>query len=332
MRHGLATACLTLSFMSSLMAVQSAIADPSVKDLAARTEVRPIETLTLSDQQFLTGDKSAAKAVVIAGELRLPQGAAGRLPAVVLMHGSGGAGAREEFWSKIFNEMGVASFVVDSFSGRGLTSVSANQALLGRFNMILDAYRAHATLSAHPRIDRSRIVLMGFSRGGQSTLYASLKRFHQAWDPEVAFAAYIPLYASCNPTLIGDTDVSSVPIRMFHGAADDYVPVAPCRAYVERLRAAGRDAQLTEFADAHHGYDNPLGGKVPAVAANAQSVRACKLKEEAPGAIVNAETGQPFSYKDPCVALNPHTGYNEAAAQATQTAVKDLLRTVFKLN
>jgi dienelactone hydrolase len=230
------------------------------------------------------------------------------------------------------NEMGVASFVVDSFSGRGLTSVSANQALLGRFNMILDAYGAHAILSAHPRIDRSRIVLMGFSRGGQTTLYASLKRFHQAWDPEVAFAAYIPLYASCNPTLIGDTNVSNVPIRMFHGAADDYVPVAPCRGYVERLRAAGRDAQLTEFADAHHGYDNPLGGKVPAVAANAQSVRACKLKEEAPGAIVNVETGQPFSYKDPCVALNPHTGYNEAAAQATQTAVKDLVRTVFKLN
>jgi len=84
------------------------------------------------------------------------------------------------------------------------------------------------------------------------------QRFHQAWDPEVAFAAYIPLYASCNPTLIGDTDVSGVPIRMFHGAADDYVPVAPCRAYVERLRAVGKDVQLTEFADAHHAYDNPL--------------------------------------------------------------------------
>ena len=119
MRHGLATACLGFSLMSSLPAVQSAVADPSVKDLAARTEVRPIETLTLSDQQFLTGDKSAAKAAVIAGELRLPQGASGRLPVVVLMHGSGGAGAREEFWSKIFNEMGIASFVVDSFSGTG---------------------------------------------------------------------------------------------------------------------------------------------------------------------------------------------------------------------
>jgi hypothetical protein len=51
---------------------QSAVADPSLKDLAARTELRAIETLTLTDQQFLTGDKSG-KAVTIAGELRFPQ-------------------------------------------------------------------------------------------------------------------------------------------------------------------------------------------------------------------------------------------------------------------
>ncbi|MGZ3284509.1 MAG: dienelactone hydrolase family protein, partial [Xanthobacteraceae bacterium] len=73
MRYRLAAACLTFSLAS----VQTVIADPSVQELAARTEVRPIETLTLTDQQFLTGDKSAAKAAAIAGELRLPQGASG---------------------------------------------------------------------------------------------------------------------------------------------------------------------------------------------------------------------------------------------------------------
>ena len=72
MRRSLAAACLIFSLVS----VQSVVADPSLKELAARTEVRPIETLTLTDQQFLTGDKSG-KAAVIAGELRLPQGAAG---------------------------------------------------------------------------------------------------------------------------------------------------------------------------------------------------------------------------------------------------------------
>jgi dienelactone hydrolase len=327
MRHALIAAAAALTLVST----QSAAADPSVKDLAARTEVWPIETLTLTDQQFLSGDKNG-KATTIAGALRFPQGATGRLPAVVLLHGSGGVSGSHELWSKHFNEMGIASFLIDSFSARGLTSTSADQALLGRFNMILDAYRGADVIAAHPRIDPARIAVIGFSRGGQSALYSSLRRFQQAWAPRVTFAAHIPLYASCNPTLIGDTDVSAVPIRQFHGAADDYVPVAPCRAYFERLRAAGRDAQLTEYPDAHHSYDNPLGPKTPTVAKGSQSVRACKLKEEPLGIVINVETGQPFTYKDPCVQTDPHLGSNEAAAQATRVAVKELLRTTFKLD
>ena len=326
MRHALTAAAVALAVSTA-----SAVADPNVNDLASRTEIRPIETLTLTDQQFLSGDKNG-KAVTIAGALRFPQGASGRLPAVVLLHGSGGVSASHELWSKHFNEMGIASFLIDSFSGRGLTSTSTDQALLGRFNMILDAYRGADIIAAHPRIDPARIAVIGFSRGGQSALYSSLRRFQQAWAPRVTFAAHIPLYASCNPTLIGDTDVSAVPIRQFHGAADNYVPVAPCRAYFERLRAAGRDAQLTEYSDAHHSYDNPLGPKVPTIATGSQSVRACKLKEEPLGTIINAETGQPFSYKDACVQTNPYVGSNEAAAQATRTAVKELLRTTFKLD
>jgi hypothetical protein len=66
-----------------LIWAQSAAADPSLKDLAARTEIHPIETLALSVRQFLTGDKNG-KAVTIAGELRFPQGAVGGLPAVIL--------------------------------------------------------------------------------------------------------------------------------------------------------------------------------------------------------------------------------------------------------
>src|SRR5262249_53632315 len=106
---------------------------------------------------------------------------------------------------------GIASFLVDSFSGRGIVSTSTNQALLGRLNMVLDAYRAFDVLANHSRIDPGRIAVMGFSRGGQSTLYSSMKRFQQMWNPRAAFAAYIPLYASCSTTFIGDTDLSPRP-------------------------------------------------------------------------------------------------------------------------
>jgi dienelactone hydrolase len=311
------------------LSAQHAAAEPSQADLAARIDLRAVNSLTLTDEQFLTGDQNG-KAVTLAGELRLPRGTSGRIPVVLLQHGSGGVNGGHELWAKHFNEMGVASFVLDSFSERGITSTSTNQALLGRLNMILDAYRAFDVLAAHPRIDATRMAVMGFSRGGQSALYSSMRRFQQLWNPRAVFALHIPLYASCTTTLIGDTDVTA-PIRQFHGAADDYVTVAPCRPYFERLRAAGRDAQLTEYPDAHHSYDNPLGAKTPTVTKGSQSTRACTLKEEAPGKVINVATGQPFTYKDPCVETDPHVGYNEAAAIATRKAVKDQLRATFRL-
>lgn len=325
MKRRLSTACAILGIAWA----QAAMAEPSITDLAARTELRAIPTLTLTDQQFLTGDKNG-KPVTIGGELRIPQGATGKLPAVILLHGSGGANGGHELWAKHFNEMGIASLLLDSFTERGIVSTSADQALLGRLNMILDAYRGLDMLATHPRIDATRVAVMGFSRGGQAALYSSLRRFQQTWTPKATFALHIPLYASCTTTFIGDTDVTA-PIRQFHGAADDYVTVAPCRPYFERLRAAGRDVQLTEYPGAHHSYDSPLGSKTPTVSKGAQSTRACTLKEEPLGTVINAETGQPFTYKDPCVQTDPHAGYNEAAANATRKAVKDVVRTVFKL-
>jgi predicted esterase len=53
----------------------------------------------------------------------------------------------------------------------------------------------------------------------------------------------------------GGPMVTGAPIRLFHGIADDYVAIAPCRAYVERLKAADVNVVLTEYPDAFHAYD-----------------------------------------------------------------------------
>src|SRR5262249_33948255 len=115
-------------------------AESMPKDIAARVEIYAVPSLTISDQQFLTGD-SNGKPGAVDGEFRIAQGS-GRLPVVVLMHGSGGIGVNIEPWVHTFNAMGISTFVIDGFSGRGLTSTSTNQAQLGRLNFILDIYRA----------------------------------------------------------------------------------------------------------------------------------------------------------------------------------------------
>ena len=125
---------------------------------------------------------------------------------------------------------------------------------------------------------------MGFSRGGQGVLYASLKRFHQTWNKSGAdFAAYIPFYPDCMTSYIADTDVVERPIRIFHGTPDNYNPVSACKRYIERLRASGRDVQLTEYPDAQHGFDNPLSTPVPSAVRGAQTVRNCQIVEEPKG-------------------------------------------------
>jgi dienelactone hydrolase len=223
--------------------------------------------------------------------------------------------------------------VIDGFSGRGLTAVGPNQALLGRLNLIIDIYRSLEILAKHPRVDPNRIVLMGFSRGGQAALYASLDRFNKLWNKSgVQFAGYIPFYPDCSTTYATDTEVAARPIRIFHGTPDDYNPVASCKRYVARLQAAKRDVVLTEYPDSQHGFDSGLLGlSTIAISANAQTARNCHLKEGEGGQLMNAETQAPFTYKDACIELNPHVGGNPATALEARKAVSDFLQALFKL-
>ncbi len=208
--HCAVAAIALLLFSTIALPARAADAD-TVKEIPARTELHAIQTLTLSDQHFLKGEADG-KSATISAELRIAQGG-GRLPAVVLMHGSGGMGPNAEMWANEFNAMGISTFAIDGLSGRGLTSVSTNQALLGRLNFILDIYRALGILARHPCVDPARIALIGFSRG-QAALYASLKRFHRMWNTSgVEFAAYVPFYPDCMTTFIDDTDVADRPIR-----------------------------------------------------------------------------------------------------------------------
>jgi len=313
-----------------LLQVSGAGAEESTRDLAGRIQLRSFQSLTLTDQQFLTGDKNGSQ-VTITGELRLPQGTAGRVPVVIMLHGAGGLVASNEQWSRTLNAMGVATFAIDSHSGRSLDNISLNQGALGFFAYTLDAYRAQELLAAHSQIDPSRIALMGTSRGGRGALYASLRRFRDMWASGRDFAAYIPLYAACeSPSIMGEDDVSDHPIRQFHGGSDDVVGVAPCRRFYERLRAKGKDARLTEFPNVSHLFDNPAVPPRP-IPVKIQTSRSCDMKEEPLGMIINATTKRLFSWDDTCVEINTHVGYDEAATRATQVAVRDLLRTVFNL-
>jgi len=304
---------------------------PDRQSLASRIEVHPIPSLTLSDTQFLRGERAAGIPVTIAGVLRATQGS-GRLPLVVLVHGSGGINSGIDAWERLFLSAGIATLTLDGFTGRGLRSVNADQSQLGRLAMIVDAYRALAMMAAHPLIDPSRIVLMGFSRGGQTALYAALQRFHTLWnDSGATFAGYLPFYPDCSTRYQQDTEMVDHPIRIHHGTADDYDTFAHCVDHVARLQAAGANVRLTPYEGARHAFDVPLLGTLPVALKEAQTVRNCEICEDDHGRLVNMATGQPFSYDDDDVEYGPHVAYSPHALQVARGAVMQDLDEIFNL-
>jgi dienelactone hydrolase len=299
------------------------------KDIDPLVETIPIQTLTISDEQFLKGD-AAGRPATISGALKTAQGS-GQLPLVIILHGSGGIEENAAVWERLFASLGISTFDIDSFTGRGIVSTVADQAQLGRLNMILDLYRSLAILAAHPRVDPNRIAVMGFSRGGQAAVYATLKRFQRMWNPSgIDPAAYIALYAPCITTYIGDTEVTDHPIRIFHGRSDDWVEIAPCRAYFERLRVTSKDVQMIEYPNTWHAFDYPSLPSKPISVPYAQTTH-CVLKEEPMGTIVNVATHKPFTYADDCLGRNAHVAYSAQATRATEQALTVLLKKVFKL-
>jgi dienelactone hydrolase len=121
-----------------------------------------------------------------------------------------------------------------------------------------------------------------------------------------------------------DDKVTGKPIRLFHGIADDWVPIEPCRAYAARLKSSGADVALTEYPGANHAYDY-FPSKEPVKRPQAQTTRHCSLVEGDGGEILNSTTGKHFDLNDPCVERGTTVGYDEEATVGTTKAVKEFL-------
>jgi dienelactone hydrolase len=244
------------------------------------------------------------------------------------VHGSGGVGFNSGMWVDDLNKAGFATFVTDSFTGRGITNTFTDQSQLSSYTMMNDAFAALAVLAKHPRIDPDKIAVMGFSKGAIPSVYASMNRFQNAYASEGAtFAAYIGFYTPCNIALIDDEKVSAKPIRLYHGIADDWVPVGPCRDYVARLKKAGANIDLVEYPGAPHAFDDQ---SIPGTCQLPQAVtaRKCRFEEKPLGAIINGDTGQPATPSDPCIERGVTIAYN---AEATNAARKDVVEFLGKL-
>jgi dienelactone hydrolase len=270
-----------------------------------------------------------ATPVTVFGILRLPEGD-DRVPAVVLTHGCSGITGAETYWGSSLRQLGVATFVVNSFVGRNFTNVCRGHTI-SMASVLMDVYRARDLLADHPRIDPGRIALMGFSLGGSTALWANHLRFQQRYDRGPSrFVAHLAFYPNnCFFRLADEDRVSDAPIRIFHGAADDAAVIGRCREYVARLRDAGKDVALFEYAGAKHWFDNvDQAGRETMF--GFVTYNNCTFLER-DDKIVDAATGELAGVGAPCAVSQGSFGYNPEARRQATTDVQNFLRVLFRL-
>jgi dienelactone hydrolase len=256
------TLLTAVSIASAAYAGSITTTDPPVATLAdGRTGTIAFEALTPKNSRNLV-NKQTTETSVIAGVLTLPQAANSvgapnaKVPAMVVVHGSSGVLRNDWDWAKRLNEMGIAAFVIDNFTGRGIVETATDRSRLSAMADTAGALAALRLLATHPAIDRNRIGVIGFSRGGSVAIDSALEPIRRAViDDDLRFRAHVAVYPGCSVTQVS-AHLDGSPILMLLGGKDDYTPAPACLAHADALRAKGAAVSVVVYSNAYHGFDS----------------------------------------------------------------------------
>lgn len=203
------------------------------------------------------------------------------VPIMFILHGSGGILAeREVAYARELNSIGVAAFIIDTYTPRGIIDTIEDQRLISNKDFTQDAFAALLLLTKDPRVDTARSGVMGFSRGGMIALQTALqeKRNEHHIGRYYTFKAHYAFYPSCHMHYFNNKTTGS-PITLFLGEKDDYTGVTQCVELERELKTAGGNVTSVIFPDATHSWDTNEDWNYP----NAEVRMNCRFQEQADG-------------------------------------------------
>jgi len=230
------------------------------------------------------------------GRLYLPPGPhpPRSVPAVVLLHGSGGIlPSRELTYAPQLARMGVAALVVDTFGARRDRGTEFLDRVLNitETMMLADAYSGLRFLATRPEIDPRRVVLTGFSYGAMATTYGLYAQIADKLAPAQAtgerhrFAGHVAFYGPCIARF-ADSRTTGAPLLMLIGGADQIVDQSRCAEVAADMRAGGSRVETIVYPGAVHQWDGALAPRLIG-----RNLAGCALRVEPDGTIRDMRTG-----------------------------------------
>ncbi|MDG2371611.1 MAG: dienelactone hydrolase family protein [Flavobacteriaceae bacterium] len=177
-----------------------------------------------------------------------------KYPLIIGVAGSMGWREHHLDYIKMYQEQGFATFELNSFKSRGITSTVGSQDEVTVAAVILDAYRALETLAQHSNIDKDKVAITGWSLGGGVALFSGWLPLKNVITTKLSFAAHLAFYPPCfiNPENLSFT---KAPMHILIGEDDNWTPASPCEDLVNTL-SKNTNIGITVYPDSHHGFDS----------------------------------------------------------------------------
>jgi dienelactone hydrolase len=278
----------------------------------------------------------------IVGDLIIPANADAKAPAMIVMHSSGGINPGTLAWVAFFNQMGVATFMVDSFTPRGIQSTATDQSLLSYPATVTDGLKALELLATHPRIDSKRIGVIGFSRGGIAALNSSFERIRSSVIAgDLKFALHISFYGGC----IQYAKSTGSPILFLAGDNDDYFSVERCQSNIDLLKGKGANVKFVVYPGVRHGFDVPArldnrgNQRGQMYLANGQTWKNCDIEmdidtltSQIKGTAEKASLLELVEYNKSCMTRGISVGPDASATEKSRAEVRAFVSNNFGLS
>ncbi|MGB2171235.1 MAG: dienelactone hydrolase family protein [Flavobacteriaceae bacterium] len=257
-----------------------------------------------------------------------------KYPLIIGVAGSMGWREHHRDYMQMYQNDGFATFELNSFKSRNISSTVGSQDEVTIAAIILDAYRALEKLAQHPNIDKDKVAITGWSLGGGVALFSGWLPVKQAITKKYSFAAHLPFYPPCfiDPE---NVDFTNAPIHILIGASDNWTPAQPCVNLVDKLQEKA-NIDITVYPESHHSFDSqtPITRNE-----NGYSFKDCLFTLTTEGDVLMNYLSLPMS--SPllqklgflfCVERGVNAGGNPAARQASLAFAKTFMRQTLTSN